>query len=485
MNYYDAAKVRKQTLRSLIEGNINNNPEQSLGRSVGIALSDKFKAKLKGIGEKFNVLNFAKFFGPTFTAVIGKALGRKREDIDYFTGRKQQKKYRKDIIDFVPEKPETSKATSVKSEKLLGNIFAFMQSTRLEDLEYQETQNTYDMLNANMEDDRHKEVIDVLMEAIRSKNKAEKNMKRSYAQREKELKAREKAAEAKKTEATSSKPVTEAATRISEKVSSVASTAAKVGVGVVAIAGASSVSAAIAHAESGKAGYSAANKGTRGNRIIPVQEKLNLEDMSIEEIMKRQAIKWGSSNEKDKLFAVGKYQVIPETLRDAVVKLGIDIKQKFNAQLQDKIFQEYLLGLKRPAIAKYLNSPVDDPVLLKAAVKQMSKEWASVADPDIPGGKTSHYGHGNKASVSVEQASDYLRKDREENLTKRTSTQMASQTNISNRIDADSRQNVDMKKQIAERFEPILAVFNNFSQTVKQNTVMPLAKPDNINPMVR
>jgi hypothetical protein len=103
-------------------------------------------------------------------------------------------------------------------------------------------------------------------------------------------------------------------------------------------------------------------------------------------------------------------------MADAVKTLGISPDAKLDGKLQERMFNEYLLGKKRPAIAKYLNSPVDDPKLLHDALKQLSLEWASIADPDIPGGMTSHYGNGNKASLSVKDATTLLQNDRAKNL---------------------------------------------------------------------
>lgn len=503
MNYYDAAKVRKTGLGNLMADKLVSG--QGIGASIGGAITQKFKAKLKGIKEKFDPLNIAKFlfFGSKLgTTLFGKATGRSQEDINYFTGRKDPRRYMRGV-DSILGTPQQSAPTATpkgsgKTKKILSNIFSFMQKSRVDELEQRETQSTYDQLNANMEDDRHKEVIEVLVEATKAKVKAEKEMKKQAAKREKEMKNRLKEAERKQKETTKTpevpkpaaaeavaKPATEAATRVAEKASTGVATAAKVAaVGAVAV-GSTNVGAAIAEGESAKASYNAANKGTRGNKIIAVQEKLNLEDMTVEEIMRRQSIKWGSANEKDKLFAVGKYQVIPDTLIDAVAKLKIDKKQKFNGQLQEKIFTEYLLGMKRPAISKYLNSTTDDPVLLKSAVKQLSLEWASIADPDIPGGKTSHYGSGNKASMTVAQASELLRKDREQNMKKSKLTQVTPNTNVSAKVESGSKELKEQRRSDAQQAQtPVVVVAHN-NQTIQQKTVVTQAPSADINPMVR
>jgi len=196
----------------------------------------------------------------------------------------------------------------------------------------------------------------------------------------------------------------------------IATTAGAAVAGAAVVGGALTLGNLIAEkGESGKASYNAYNKGTRGGKIIAGNKPEKLEDMTVGEIMARQSIKWGAPNEDQKLFAVGKYQVIPETLSDAVKTLNINKDEKFSSQLQEKIFSDYLITAKRPAIAKYINSPTDDPVLLKDAVRQLSYEWASIADPD-KGGMQSHYGSGNRAAISVDEISKVLKIERENHL---------------------------------------------------------------------
>ena len=225
---------------------------------------------------------------------------------------------------------------------------------------------------------------------------------------------------------------------------SVAVGAGKAILGIGAISGGLAISAAIAKGESAKGSYNAANMGTRNDKIVPIKSPVNLENMTIKEVMQRQAIKWGSPNEDQKLFAVGKYQMIPGTLSGAVKTLNIDTNQKFTGDLQEKIFKEYLIGAKNPDIAKYLNSPTDDPKLLYNALKSLSNEWASIADPDKPGGMTSHYGSGNKASISVEQMATLLKSDRE-SIQKQKTIENVPSPKTGDRIDASSKENADMK----------------------------------------
>jgi hypothetical protein len=204
-------------------------------------------------------------------------------------------------------------------------------------------------------------------------------------------------------------------------------TAAAVTIGAGVGGGAITIGNIIAKGESANAGgYNAANRGTKGGKIVPVSEPQNLTGMTVGEIMQRQSIKFGSRDEDKKLFAVGKYQVIPDTLKDAVKELKIDPSEKFTPELQERIFKDYLITKKRPAIAKYLNSPTEDPKLLKEAIKATSLEWASVADPDKTGTQ-SHYGSGNKASISVKELGEALKQEREKKFSENSKSQPAPQ----------------------------------------------------------
>ena len=93
MGYYEARYVRRSSLKSLINQNLYQG--KGVGASIKGAISDKFKAKVKGIKEKFDPLNFFRFISrgnPLAFAMLGgrafgKLTGRKQEDIDYFMGR--------------------------------------------------------------------------------------------------------------------------------------------------------------------------------------------------------------------------------------------------------------------------------------------------------------------------------------------------------------------------------------------------------------
>ena len=161
----------------------------------------------------------------------------------------------------------------------------------------------------------------------------------------------------------------------------------------------------IAKAESGSKGYNAFNRGTANGKIIPAGGSMDLVSMQISEIMALQALRPGTPT---RLFAVGRYQCIPGTLKEAVKSLNIDTTRKFNQVTQDLICQEYLLSRKRPALLKYYkSSDKNDETLLKNAGRALAGEFSSIEDPfnlGYPyGGKNgSYYRGGNRAHTMWE-----------------------------------------------------------------------------------
>lgn len=72
----------------------------------------------------------------------------------------------------------------------------------------------------------------------------------------------------------------------------------------------------------------------------------HLTSMTLNEVMKAQA--------HYDMFATGRYQIIPEALEDAVKTLRLNIDALYNEMIQDKIFEEYLIKVKRKTNMEYL-----------------------------------------------------------------------------------------------------------------------------------
>ena len=150
----------------------------------------------------------------------------------------------------------------------------------------------------------------------------------------------------------------------------------------------------------GEGNYNSFNKGKAGDSV---GSKLNLVDMTVGQIRALQ--KNGS------IFAAGKYQAIPKTLQGAIDAGIVSTAEKFNAEVQERIVQQYLLTAKkdRGSIEDYIKSKSDN---LYAANLDLAKEFASVASP--VSGKSYYEGKaGNKASISVKEAQNALKASRE------------------------------------------------------------------------
>jgi len=134
--------------------------------------------------------------------------------------------------------------------------------------------------------------------------------------------------------------------------------------------------------------------------------RADLEKLTVNDIIGAQS--------RGQFFAVGKYQLIPTTLKAAKEKLGLTGNEKFTPQLQEHIFANYLIGDKRPAIRDYLNGTSDN---LEAALLALAQEWASVSTEYDQ--MKSYYAK-DKASISKREAASALKYERERRLSLRS-----------------------------------------------------------------
>jgi len=112
-----------------------------------------------------------------------------------------------------------------------------------------------------------------------------------------------------------------------------------------------------------KDNYNICNKTKGGLKIVNDVDVINT---TIRDIISKQASR--------DIFAVGRYQLIPITLNAAIESLSLDLNSKLNAETQDKIFDEYLIKIKRPDIINYLEGDSS----LNSAMYASAKEWASI-----------------------------------------------------------------------------------------------------------
>lgn len=154
----------------------------------------------------------------------------------------------------------------------------------------------------------------------------------------------------------------------------------------------------------GEGNYNSYNRGRAGVRGLPLTPFLSKQPLG--NIMKSQCLPPGNPN---RLFAVGKYQLIPTTLASAVRALSIGKQEIFTPVLQEHLFRHYLIARKRPKVKNYI---IRDGSSLQEAQLALAQEFASVASPHT--GRSYYAGTGgNVASISVAAVARALQDERE------------------------------------------------------------------------
>jgi hypothetical protein len=151
----------------------------------------------------------------------------------------------------------------------------------------------------------------------------------------------------------------------------------------------------------GEGDYNAVNRGYAGDTPGGIQA---LTGKTFENYTVGQVIAY----QKRWLYAVGRYQFIPSTLRFAVNHSDVDNLDMFTSKTQDKLMAALIL-YKRPAIGAYLR---DNHDLLGWAMDEMAREWASV---EYRGGR-GFYDHvgGNRAHISRLELKQVLKEIKED-----------------------------------------------------------------------
>ena len=158
---------------------------------------------------------------------------------------------------------------------------------------------------------------------------------------------------------------------------------------------------------SGEGDYNSVNQGTAGDTPGGAKSVVgkDLTNMTVGEVMAAQS--------SGQLFAVGKYQIIPGTMKEFVSGAGIDPDAKFDASTQEK-FKDYVINVKRPEVGRYLRGESDD---VEAAAQGLAREFASVGLARSEDGRSRNQSRyagtgGNKASISTEEIQSALKRDR-------------------------------------------------------------------------
>lgn len=148
----------------------------------------------------------------------------------------------------------------------------------------------------------------------------------------------------------------------------------------------------------GEGKYTSFNRGNAGGG-----GNIDFTQMTIAAVMAQQALPKGNPN---RLFAVGKYQLIPSTMKAAVAKLGIDTQGMLTHAVQESLFRKYLVAIKRPAVKAFVTGAGS----LASAQMSLALEFASVARPDT--GRSNYEGTGgNHASITAAETATRLQQE--------------------------------------------------------------------------
>ncbi|MDR8920554.1 hypothetical protein FEP56_05317 [Burkholderia multivorans] len=148
----------------------------------------------------------------------------------------------------------------------------------------------------------------------------------------------------------------------------------------------------------GEGDYNSVNRGKAGGYKAGTED---LENMTVAQVM--------AAQRAQKFNAAGRYQIIKDTLAEAVRSMGLKGDEKFDRGMQDRIFEQYLVHNKRRAISDYLSGKSEQ---LGEAIYATAKEWASVAVPKgmktesgrISDGTMTFYDKSGKNKASITEA---------------------------------------------------------------------------------
>ena len=136
-------------------------------------------------------------------------------------------------------------------------------------------------------------------------------------------------------------------------------------------------------------GYGSYNRGVAGDTPKPI---IDITKLTVAEIMIKQNKKLADG--KKELFAVGKYQFIPVTLRESVLDKRVEVNESdlFNQDTQEKLFMHLIY--KRPKLYAYISKTSND---IDGAINELAAEFASI--PQTTGlGRYDKDNAGNKAT---------------------------------------------------------------------------------------
>lgn len=170
----------------------------------------------------------------------------------------------------------------------------------------------------------------------------------------------------------------------------------------------------IQRGESSATSYDNYNRGTYTGtdgreHVRGADRAVDFSSLTIGRVLDQQAL---PRDDADRLFAVGRYQVIPDTMNGAVTSLGLDPNAAFTDAVQDRVFSDYLITDKRPSIRDYITG--QQGATLQSAQLALSQEWASIAHPGTGKSYYDKPGGANHASITAQETANALNQMREQ-----------------------------------------------------------------------
>lgn len=383
----------------------------------------------------------------------------------------------------------------------------------------------------------HKEILLVLLQATTKKKFGEQKIKEKTRKKiVREVKKEKKKAETPSPKVETPKPKAEAPTpkaeapvtkvetpkpkveapptaTVTPPAKTIGKTASKVAaaatVTTAALAGREALAKNIAKYESsGSAGrsfggdeYNAYNKGTKGNKIVGATQPIDFSKMTISEYLRRSKL---PIDDPDRLFAVGRYQIIPKTMQGLIKQLQIDPETTYlTPTTQDYLFSKGLIDINRKKVSDYIEGRTSGIDARNEAILELAKEFASIGVPfdtyrtekvrqqdgsiktvkvELKKGSSYYAGiGGNKAHNPPELVAQALEEDRAKRL---KASPVEVPKIMGQQIDNTSVENRDMRKEISQTPTPVLIQQNN--NTVSQpTTIISPKRQENINPILR
>ena len=271
MDYQQAAKIRKKSFGTLLA-----EQEGGLGQSLKAAISQKTKAKVTGIKEKFDPLNIIKAMtgGSNFApAFFGKLFGVDKKRINYFSGVKDKHHQLENVES---SQGGITSDTLEKATESLGYIYKSLKQSIADKKEQEELKKNRQEEEDSEEEIRNQEIIQALT-GKKSKKKQYRDEKGRFTKEPTKPTVKE---VPNKPVETPTKPIEPPSgfklNPIRTTPVAPAATASVVGGAAIIAAGAAgtlSISKAIAQGESAKGSYNAANKGTKeGKTLLEIKD---------------------------------------------------------------------------------------------------------------------------------------------------------------------------------------------------------------------